>query len=206
MHGPEVISEQLGHCFTLAALRPGDNVLADLLLGRGILVGHGLSHLHPTHAERKVSRQSIAVPWTFPRRFRAAGPKEIAMTESNRPLHRTLALNFSDALERVPAALKDKGFGVLTTIDVAATLKAKLGVDVPSYTILGACNPKMAHQALTLDPTIGVFLPCNVIVRQVEGGVEVRAVDPLESIGARESLRDVAQQVRGMLADVIASV
>lgn len=128
------------------------------------------------------------------------------MTESNRPLHRTLALNFSDALERVPAALKDKGFGVLTTIDVAATLKAKLGVDVPSYTILGACNPKMAHQALTLDPTIGVFLPCNVIVRQVEGGVEVRAVDPLESIGARESLRDVAQQVRGMLADVIASV
>ena len=128
------------------------------------------------------------------------------MTESNRPLHRTLTLSFSEALERVPAALKDKGFGVLTTIDVAATLKAKLGIDVPSYTILGACNPKMAHQALTLDPTVGVFLPCNVIVRQVEQGVEVRAVDPLESIGSRESLRDVARQVRGMLEDVIASV
>jgi len=95
---------------------------------------------------------------------------------------------------------------VLTSIDVAATLKAKIGVDFPSYTILGACNPTMAHRALSIDPTIGVFLPCNIIVRQVQGGVEVRAVDPLESIGNRDNLKEVAKQVRGMLEEVIASV
>ena len=121
-------------------------------------------------------------------------------------LHRLLTVSFSEALERIPEALKGKGFGVLTSIDVAATLKAKIGVDFPSYTILGACNPTMAHRALSIDPTIGGFLPCNIIVRQVQGGVEVRAVDPLESIGNRDNLKEVAKQVRGMLEEVIASV
>lgn len=128
---------------------------------------------------------------------------------SSKPeLFRTLDTTFEDALERVPQALKAQGFGVLTRIDVKATLKAKIGEDVPPYTILGACNPKMAHQAITLDPTIGVFLPCNVIVRQVaEGKVEVRAVDPEESIGgSRKNLMEIAGVVRGMLAKVIAEV
>ena len=127
---------------------------------------------------------------------------------SSKPeLFRTLDTTFEAALERVPQALKSHGFGVLTSIDVKATLKAKIDVDVPPYTILGACNPKMAHQAITLDPTIGVFLPCNVIVREVgTGKVEVRAVDPEESIGGREHLKEIAGVVRGMLAAVIASV
>lgn len=122
------------------------------------------------------------------------------------PLHRELDLSFEAALERVPEVLGKHGFGVLTTIDVSATLNKKLGVDFPRYTILGACNPKMAHQALTIDPTIGVFLPCNVIVRQVGERVEVRAVDPIESIGGRDQLRDAATKVRAMLADAIAAL
>jgi uncharacterized protein (DUF302 family) len=128
------------------------------------------------------------------------------MTDTTQPLHRTLDMTFDAALERVPVVLKEHGFGVLTTIDVSATLKAKIDVDVPRYTILGACNPKMAHQALTLDPTIGVFLPCNIIVRQLDEGVEVRAVDPLESIGGRENLHEVAGTVRAMLAGVVAKI
>lgn len=124
-------------------------------------------------------------------------------------LVRTLSLSYAEALERVPAALKKEGFGVLTTIDVRATLKEKIGADVPPYTILGACNPKMAHRALTIDPTVGVNLPCNVVVRELSPGqVEVRAVDPVQTIASngREHLRDVATQVRDMLVRVIASL
>ncbi|MCU0693033.1 MAG: DUF302 domain-containing protein [Polyangiaceae bacterium] len=124
------------------------------------------------------------------------------------PLDKTIHTSFEEALRRVPEALKGQGFGVLTTIDVKATLKAKLGEDMAPYTIFGACNPKMAHRALTLDPTIGVFLPCNVIVRELGAGtVEVRAVDPMVSIaGARPQLEEVARVVRGMLAKVIQEV
>ncbi len=130
------------------------------------------------------------------------------MTPSTTPLARVLDTTFADALERVPIALKTEGFGVLTTIDVKATLKAKLDLDMVGYTILGACNPKMAHQAITLDPTIGVNLPCNVIVRELEGGkVEVRAVDPIETIGAKKGhLEEIAGKVRAMLVQVIERV
>ncbi len=125
------------------------------------------------------------------------------MTDT-RPLHRTLNTSFAAARERVTEVLKANGFGVLTTVDVAATLKTKLGVEMPEYLILGACNPKMAHQALTIDSTVGVFLPCNVVLREVDGGVELRAVDPMQTLGSRESVRGVAEQVRSMLADAVA--
>ncbi len=92
----------------------------------------------------------------------------------------TLDLSQTDAIDAVTAALATQGFGVLTTIDVRATLKAKLGEDVEDYTILGACNPALAHQALSTDPEIGLLLPCNVTVRQSGGHTLVQAVDPAE--------------------------
>jgi uncharacterized protein (DUF302 family) len=113
-------------------------------------------------------------------------------------------MSFPAALERVTEVLKAHGFGVLTTVDVAATLKTKLGVEMGAYLILGACNPKMAHQALSIDPTVGVFLPCNVVLREVDGGVELRAVDPMQTLGSRESVRGVALQVRTMLEEAVA--
>ena len=92
----------------------------------------------------------------------------------------TLDLSQQDAIDAVTAALATQGFGVLTTIDVRATLKAKLGEDVEDYTILGACNPALAHQAMSTDPEIGLLLPCNVTVRQTGGHTLVQAVDPAE--------------------------
>ena len=92
----------------------------------------------------------------------------------------TLDLSQTDAIDAVTAALATQGFGVLTTIDVRATLKAKLGEDVEDYTILGACNPALAHQALSTDPEIGLLLPCNVTVRQTGGHTLVQAVDPAQ--------------------------
>lgn len=86
---------------------------------------------------------------------------------------------FPEAIERVTAALQTEGFGVLTTIDVTVTLKKKLGVDMPPYVILGACNPSLAHQALSLEPQIGLLLPCNVVVQQTaDGDVVASIADP----------------------------
>jgi uncharacterized protein (DUF302 family) len=112
------------------------------------------------------------------------------------------------ALDRTRQALADQGFGVLTEIDVKKTMKAKIGVDLDDYVILGACNPKMAHEALKLEPRIGAMLPCNVIVRSVDGGVEVSAVDPVASMAAVDNpkLGEVAATVRGMLQTVIAKI
>lgn len=114
--------------------------------------------------------------------------------------------SFDDAIERVTARLADAGFGVLTTIDVATTLKNKIDVDFQRYTILGACNPGFAHKALLAEDKIGVMLPCNVIVQEAKDGkVEVAAVDPMASMVAvqNEALGDIASQVQGMLKNVI---
>ena len=114
--------------------------------------------------------------------------------------------NFEDAIERVTARLADAGFGVLTTIDVSATLKKKIDVDFQRYTILGACNPGFAHKALLAEDKIGTMLPCNVIVQETaDGKVEVAAVDPMASMMAieNEALGGIAGEVRAMLKNVI---
>lgn len=98
-----------------------------------------------------------------------------------------LELSQQEAVAAVTAALAQHGFGVLTTIDVRTTLKAKLGVDVEDYVILGACNPPLAHQALSADPEIGLLLPCNVTVRQAGGHTLVQAVDPAQLLALTSS-------------------
>ncbi|MBW8303688.1 MAG: DUF302 domain-containing protein [Brevundimonas sp.] len=97
---------------------------------------------------------------------------------------RTVEGDFEAVVERTRAALQKHGFGVLTEIDVQATLKAKIGQDFRPYRILGACNPVMAHEALKMESHVGVMLPCNVVVQQAEDGVEVFAVDPAASMSA----------------------
>ncbi|WGF91566.1 DUF302 domain-containing protein [Aequorivita marisscotiae] len=117
--------------------------------------------------------------------------------------------SFEDAIEKTTAALKVEGFGVLTEIDIKATLKKKLDADFYNYTILGACNPQMAHQALQAENKIGTMLPCNVIVQEREAGViEISAVDPAASMMAVEnnSLADIAKDVREKLTKVIKSI
>ena len=109
---------------------------------------------------------------------------------------------------RARKALEDYGFGVLTEIDVKATMKKKLDVEMPAYRILGACNPKMAHHAIEIEPRVGAMLPCNVILREVEDGVEVSAIDPVASMQAIENseLTAVAGQVRDLLAKAVDSI
>jgi uncharacterized protein (DUF302 family) len=113
--------------------------------------------------------------------------------------------DFEDVDARARAALANHGFGVLTEIDVKATMKKKLDVDMDAYRILGACNPTMAHQAIGMEPNVGAMLPCNVILRAVDGGVQVSAIDPLASMQAidNEALKSVAGQVREMLSEVV---
>ena len=113
--------------------------------------------------------------------------------------------SFEDALERVPELLKVEGFGVLTQIDVQATLKQKLGVDWRKYRILGACNTALAYQALSQVPEVGVLLPCNVAIYEREDGkVIVRAVDPMQTIAAAQpALGEIAREVRERLGRVL---
>lgn len=114
--------------------------------------------------------------------------------------------NFDEAVARAIAALKTEGFGVLTDIDVQATLKAKLNIDFPPYRILGACHPPYAYEALKKETKIGTMLPCNVIVREAGGGeVEVAAIDPVASMQAVENpaLMGVAQTVQQKLKNVV---
>jgi len=122
---------------------------------------------------------------------------------------KTLNAPFDQAMESVTAALGQRGFGVLTTIDVKATLKKKLDVDFRPYTILGACNPNFAYQALQHEDKIGTMLPCNVIVQQRDDGkVEVSAVDPIASMQAIDNpaLGAVAGEVRDLLRQTIESL
>ncbi len=101
------------------------------------------------------------------------------MKNTEYSMHRTLSgVEFGEAVDRVTAALKEEGFGVLTRIDVDETLKTKIGVDFRPYVILGACNPALAHQALSADDNIGLMLPCNVVVAAIEGGTEIAFVRP----------------------------
>lgn len=113
--------------------------------------------------------------------------------------------DFNAVDERLRKALADNGFGVLTEIDVAATMKKKLDEDMPSYRILGACNPQMAYKAIGIEPRVGAMLPCNVILRQVDDGVEISAIDPQASMQAIDNaeLKAVAAQVRDMLKTAV---
>lgn len=117
----------------------------------------------------------------------------------------TLDTDFDSAIAQATAALKEKGFGVLTTIDVKKTLKEKIDADFRPYTILGACNPNYAHQALQAEGKIGTMLPCNVIVEDTGNGIEVSAVDPMASMQAIENpaLGEIAATVQGLLKEVI---
>lgn len=122
---------------------------------------------------------------------------------------KTLHGSLEDAVERVTAALANEGFGVLTEIDVKATLRKKLDVDFRPYLILGACNPHFAHQALQAEDKIGTMLPCNVIVQQHgPDRVEVAAIDPIASMSAIENpdLGGIAEQVRKKLRNVVESL
>ncbi len=121
----------------------------------------------------------------------------------------TLDLPFDQAIDKTTTALKDNGFGVLTTIDVKKTLKEKIDADFQPYTILGACNPHFAFKALSNENKIGTMLPCNVVVQQQpDGTVEVSAVDPMASMQAIENpaLGEIAGEVREMLKEMIASL
>ena len=119
-----------------------------------------------------------------------------------------LTMDFESALERVTDALKAEGFGVLTEIDVKETLKKKLGVDFRPYRILGACNPPLAYRALSAASQVGLVLPCNVTVSQVDEDVEVSLVDPLAMLGvvASVELEPIAQEARARLERVAAAL
>lgn len=121
----------------------------------------------------------------------------------------TITGSFPAALAKVTEALKAEGFGVLTEIDVAATLKAKLGVDSRPYKILGACNPQFAHQAIEADPDIGLLLPCNVIVREeANGQITVGFMDPAAVLGmvGNPQVTAIGEAVRAKLVRVKASL
>jgi uncharacterized protein (DUF302 family) len=145
-------------------------------------------HLAKSASPNPKNKDLISVSYTINRKFNDA--------------------TFDDIEARTRIALADHGFGILTEIDVKATMKKKLDVEMPAYRILGACNPKMAHQAIGIEPRVGAMLPCNVILREVAGDVEVSAVDPVESMQAIDNaeLTAVAGQVRDLLAKAVEAI
>lgn len=121
----------------------------------------------------------------------------------------TLQVPFQQAIDRTEAALKEEGFGVISRIDIQEALKTKIGVDFRPYTILGACNPALAHEALKLEDKVGTMLPCNVVVQaRDDASSEVAAIDPVASMQAIENpqLAEAASEVRERLSRVIQSL
>ena len=124
-------------------------------------------------------------------------------------LTRTVDLTYEEADRRVREALQEEGFGVLTEIDVKATLKEKLDVDFQKYEILGACNPPLAHQALQTEADIGLLLPCNVVVRELgDGRTMVEAMDPVQQLSVADNpdLPELANEVRHRMERVLAAI
>jgi len=122
---------------------------------------------------------------------------------------KTVSKPFDSVVADVIARLKAQGFGVLSDIDVQATLKSKIGEDIPKYRILGACNPRFAYEALKIEDKLGVLLPCNVIVRETsDKRVEVAAVDPVSSMErtGNPALRSTAEEVRSLISKVVSAV
>ncbi|MFS0886953.1 DUF302 domain-containing protein [Aeromicrobium sp. 179-A 4D2 NHS] len=117
----------------------------------------------------------------------------------------TVRSGYDETLERVRALLADAGFGVLTEIDLRATLRDKLGVEVPPRVILGACRPQLAHRALEADPRVATLLPCNVVVAAEEAGTRVEVLDPavMSSLGDAPALEEVAGEARERLAGMM---
>ncbi|HZC30038.1 MAG TPA: DUF302 domain-containing protein [Gaiellaceae bacterium] len=126
-------------------------------------------------------------------------------TATGYTLTATTSANFDDAVERVRAELKTEGFGVLCEIDVQATLREKLGVEQEPYLILGACNPSLAHRALSAEPELGTLLPCNVVVYRRDGHTHISAIDAerMLSLVDNSALAPIAAQVREKLAAVV---
>jgi uncharacterized protein (DUF302 family) len=125
----------------------------------------------------------------------------------------TIEVPFDEAVNRVTEALKHEGFGVLTTIDVQATMKAKLNLDFERYIILGACNPQLAHRALELDHTVGALLPCNVVVHEAHKGqgstqTQIDIADPVAMLGIinNPAMQALAQEARARLQRVVVSL
>ena len=119
-----------------------------------------------------------------------------------------LAAPIDEVRTRVEAALKEQGFGVLTEIDVRATMREKLGIEREPYLILGACNPQLAHRALEADPSVGALLPCNVVLRAEEDRTRVEIMDPVAALGIAkaDSLAELATEARQRLRTVIATL
>lgn len=122
---------------------------------------------------------------------------------------KTVACAFDAAIQRVTAALQTEGFGILSDIDVAATMKKKLNADMPAYRILGACNPVLAQRAIQVEPSIGLLLPCNVLVRQLEGGevsVEFMDTDAVLQLVGKPDIAALATEVRQRLERVMTAL
>ncbi len=127
------------------------------------------------------------------------------MQETTYAIRRDVDAPFGEVVERVRSALAEEGFGVLTTIDVQATLNEKLGVEVEPYVILGACNPHLASKGLELEPDLGVLLPCNVVVRAGDSVTHVAAMEPLAalSLAGNDTLEPVAREARQRVARAV---
>jgi uncharacterized protein (DUF302 family) len=121
---------------------------------------------------------------------------------------RTVDMSYEDAVERVKAALKEEGFGVLAEIDVRRAMQEKLGIDFPKYVILGACNPQLANRALSLEPHVGLLLPCNVVVREQAGVTEVSVIDARQMMAfvGNQALAPVAEEANQRLGRALAAL